>query len=159
MGSQCNECPVKIADISLSNLKLHIKRRHPEILDKVLGGSFHFDNWLNVFFASFPVFSLWWSSHPNKNTKEEIDNDQNCQQDTWAQLPGWDRNNQLEQGQMDHIASQISDQCGADYLVFQIRQVNIAICFKDFLFDFLHLKVKKCVSEDAVPWSPWWDSW
>ena len=48
-GSQCNECGFKMADINPTNLKLHVKRRHPEILDKVVGGSFLFDNLFNMF--------------------------------------------------------------------------------------------------------------
>ena len=56
-GSQCNDCGFKMADINPTNLKLHVKRKHPEILDKVLGGSFLFDNLFNIFASSPFLFS------------------------------------------------------------------------------------------------------
>ena len=39
VGSKCNSCGFNMRDINPTNLKLHLKRKHPEIFDKVVGGS------------------------------------------------------------------------------------------------------------------------
>ena len=41
VGSKCNvaTCGFNMKDINPTNLKLHLKRKHPEIFDKVIGGS------------------------------------------------------------------------------------------------------------------------